>query len=1126
MPIVMRSGQSKIFPGAAKVIQKAPPAVTRTQVTRRAAPKEEREIEYLAMAKEVEAAKAEEKKLPRGMARRVHYDSVLAEAAARVKQGADVNDVVTYVQESGLTTKGEAGYVLNTLATKGLEGKLTDKLQTWYDSQIKEMTTVLAQASADAKQRVALLKGRGDYTSSDIQRIYTSEYPKWSEQYKIASKALGKIEAKGGPEAVATEQAGAYARVRAKTAGVDLGDLTDKQIAQLKKALPEEAKKQAKELRLSETQLTVIRKGVKVEEEVSPGTVSTLTGREIPREWRMADSETRETLGVEKVNGVWTQEVITAANGQIVSKKAWLNLPKKYQYIILKEGIDAFHEVIEVEQRNFENWLKELKKDYPDLYKIYEREGYESLVGTIEQRGQQAGILAKLDTYKTEGGYDITQALIDKAITLDDLKSLEFKDSDIKKASDVAKEVLELEQGFLSRSKDSQDLIVRIALTPEPQRSTVLKESKEEKPSWLVDKTYSELTPKEKLQVLEYYETNVKPGALKVTKEYLRVRVEPLIAFTPVLGTIYFWKDMSPTWRAISIATDVVCIGAIVHAAAASARAARGYTAGARMKAAGAGASEMALAEVTAPAEIAAHPIKSIKGVGGQILSAVETIFHPKKVPLGATELSYTTTRLPVKDVGGAAKAMQLRDAAVDAAIHGKRATAAIGDVGLTLTPAELQKVGGSMAIHATPDIRPFLNGAVVKGGAEGSGIFISPNFHSRFAQATAFGNVPEGGVRGGLIIRDPTVLKAISPSGKTYMGTVEIEALLKSGTTLPSPTQVLFTRDIAGNKLTFLVIGDPFTPAQVAKLKFLGSMDTVVQIFKPTMQLTGTQKTVINAMDDIIELSQERATLAGQLNTARSAGRTAIVQELGQRITRIDEKISDLVRRVNAPRESIRPSDIIWAQYTDKGLLERWRELNPREVTKTARGTRLSTIETSRIIRRASRPEEQRRVPPEMRRTPAYSHLYNPSYVPPYVPPYTPSKTPIHPPPSSRAPLRISRAITTKAPAPVQRQPRIGLSSVKLGRERIPRPGQGLVSWRQGMYYVTVVEPYRTTGARPDVIYSRHKPPWARVVKGKHSPQKTLNAIGKRHPRSIKLPMGVVTAHVRNGRRLRFLPN
>ena len=801
-----------------------------------------------------------------------------------------------------------------------------------------------------------------------------------------------------------------------------------------------------------------------------------------------------------------------------------------------------------VTQKELDDWLKSLKDKHPELYTIYEDKGYDALAEVIEKQSrEQKDIASKLEVYKKGNQYDITAALIRKAATPTDLKAVGFKDSDIKEAVAAAKVWWDLEADFQKESQEKRELVIRLALTPSPQRSTVLKGSeatlKGEKPSWLVDKPYSKLTVDETLEVLDYYRTQIKPGPLKVTGEYLRKLAEPVIAFTPVVGTAYYWKDMSPTWRAISIAFDVVCLGFIAQGAAAGARAAKGYTAAARMKAALKGAQSSILAEITAPGEIIAHPIQTTKGIGRQIQSVIELFVHPKKIPLGAAELTYTTTRLPVKDVGSAKKAMQLRDAAVKAAIQGKPGTATVGGTTLTLTPSELEKVGGALAVHQTPDIRPYLNGVVVKGGVEGSGLFLSPNFHTRFALATAFGDVPEGGIKGALIIRDPKVLKAVTSSGKTFKGVVEIEAILKPGTTLPPPSQILFTRDIAGNKLTFLVIGKQFTPAQVAKLKFLGSMDTIGQIFKPTMKLTGTQKAAISSMDDIISLSKERAAIAQQLTAARTAGRATQVQAMSQRISGIDQKIENLIGRVNAPREIIRSSNVAWAEYVDKGLLDRWRELNPGKAQRTARGTKLPDIETTRLIKGDRLAEATRRVPATERRvpvdkrlpSPAYTAKYAPKYVPPYAlayvppyapayaPPYVPTKTPPRtPPPVPYVPPRVSRVSTGKAPPPLPKKPRVERVPVQLGREKIPMPGKSLVSWRQGAYYITLVPPYRTTGTKPDVIYSRQRPPWAKVVKGKRSPQRSLKSIGK-VPSHIKLPMGAVSARVKQGRVLKF---
>lgn len=79
------------------------------------------------------------------------------------------------------------------------------------------------------------------------------------------------------------------------------------------------------------------------------------------------------------------------------------------------------------------------------------------------------------------------------------------------------------------------------------------------------------------------------------------------------------------------------------------------------------------------------------------------------------------------------------------------------------------------------------------------------------------------------------------------------------------------------------------------------------------------------------------------------------------------------------------------------------------------------------------------------------------------------------------------------------------------------------MATWKQGMYWVSIYPPFRTKGTKPDVVYSRHKPAHAQVVaKGKGSPGKTLYTFGKLPPK-IKLPMGVVTARVKHGKKLTF---
>jgi cell division protein ZapA (FtsZ GTPase activity inhibitor) len=80
-----------------------------------------------------------------------------------------------------------------------------------------------------------------------------------------------------------------------------------------------------------------------------------------------------------------------------------------------------------------------------------------------------------------------------------------------------------------------------------------------------------------------------------------------------------------------------------------------------------------------------------------------------------------------------------------------------------------------------------------------------------------------------------------------------------------------------------------------------------------------------------------------------------------------------------------------------------------------------------------------------------------------------------------------------------------------------------GVQTWKQGLIYITVFPPYRTTGKIKDVIYSRKKPHYAETSTGRRSPQRTAKAVGGSVPHIITLPMGVVTASVKGGDVLTF---
>lgn len=246
--------------------------------------------------------------------------------------------------------------------------------------------------------------------------------------------------------------------------------------------------------------------------------------------------------------------------------------------------------------------------------------------------------------------------------------------------------------------------------------------------------------------------------------EYVRDLSNPavkeiMLDMIPIVGTIRYigraseggWTGgeiYGASWRA---ALDIATLAIGFGAAGAGARAAVGAGRMARVAGAARGVGQFALAEIKAPYTMVRHPVQTAKAV----YRPFATLLHPKAVPLAAVETSYSTLRVPVRSAGGDAAAVrEIREAVTDAAIHGKTAKATVRGTTVRLEPTVLKQVGAPVAVHTTPDVRPFMTGTIVKGGREG-GLYLAPDVHTRFSYASGFGDLPEGGVKGALLIRD-----------------------------------------------------------------------------------------------------------------------------------------------------------------------------------------------------------------------------------------------------------------------------------------------------------------------------------------------------------------------------------
>ena len=199
------------------------------------------------------------------------------------------------------------------------------------------------------------------------------------------------------------------------------------------------------------------------------------------------------------------------------------------------------------------------------------------------------------------------------------------------------------------------------------------------------------------------------------------------LASIPIYGTIRTWEE-SPTWaRALSVGADLLFVVPGVGQAAAAARG------GASVGKIAAG---IAIAEVRAPVSAIAHPLATAKAAGNPFL----TLFRPRGAYLSALENQTGTVRIPAQVVRevGEATAKELRDTAAFRAITGQKAVAKGAGVEVKLADVALQNAFPA-AVHATPDIRPFLMGLKVQ-GKEG-GLFVAPSLHTRFTHTSAFGN-------------------------------------------------------------------------------------------------------------------------------------------------------------------------------------------------------------------------------------------------------------------------------------------------------------------------------------------------------------------------------------------------
>lgn len=578
------------------------------------------------------------------------------------------------------------------------------------------------------------------------------------------------------------------------------------------------------------------------------------------------------------------------------------------------------------------------------------------------------------------------------------------------------------------------------------------------------------------------------------------------VGMIPIAGTVYHWEKMQPWERGLSIVLDVATFIPFVGAVSA------GVRGGTKLTAA---IGRAALAEVKAPITMIAHPIDTAKSM----LYSIETMLRPSKVPLTALEIRSSTVRLPVDDIGKATDAMEARDIVTKAAIMGDKPSVEIAGKQIELSKVALQQKTSPAAIHATPDVRPFLAGTEIQAGREG-GLFVAPSLHSRFTGASAFGDMPEGGIPGAVIIRDEEALAKLQPSGKIYRNTAEIEQVVGAGAKLPPPSQVLMTRDISGNKLTLLIIGKPLSKTEIARLKFVGSADLVKDIFRPAAKISG------KGIDEMAELGKEARTLEKELAAAKKANNATDIKRLETEIKVIDQRGRNLSRAADlryAAKSSLRPIGISTADFTDRISYNDLARSRPAEFARTMNS--LPDAERTRILddldrtNRTKIEKEMGRVSrqPEAERETGQLRAVEPERIIMDTSKIEPERGAVREetPKTGGLPERGNVPTKTDIPSTVKTVPPDKIENIithiesksedkkKLTAKQL----EGAIAWKQGFIYHLHYPPF---GA-DDVFYSREPIPGVKYHEGIGSAAKSAVTLYGEIPQNIRLDMGIV---------------
>jgi hypothetical protein len=404
----------------------------------------------------------------------------------------------------------------------------------------------------------------------------------------------------------------------------------------------------------------------------------------------------------------------------------------------------------------------------------------------------------------------------------------------------------------------------------------------------------------------------------------------------------------------------------------------------------------------------------------------------------------------------------------------------------------------------------------------------------------------------GALIIRDEEILKQLRSSGKLYKTAAEIESVLKEGVKLPKPSQTLKMIDSTGETATLLIIGKPFTKAEIAKFKLMGNIDMIRDLWRPAIKIDN------KAVQELDDVSRETKTLQRKINIAQQSGNTQQVNSLRRDYEALTQRARAIAKRIDAgvAGGALSRAIVSFGDFTER---INFRELARSEPAKLAREivdmpraevnrvlaevpkrdavrvrSEIDKIERIRTEQRidSSRVREADRIrtpdrtrvtdtvradvtdrvpPPERVPTPDRVRVPTTDRIPPptgRIPPTDRTPTPV-------PPRRISPPPPPRRPPPPEKvPPPIIVFKFKSGKtiELTKSQIDGAVAWKQGVMYKMFI-PGTENGYQ--LINTPNPIPGVRIEKGMGAAARSIVLKHGDLPKDIKWDMGIMDIEI-----------